>query len=129
MSTAPTSLRAPLARAKGLGSAHHGTHHWLGQRLSGIALLVLSFWFASGMAVMIGQPFDVWRLWLGFPMVAATMALFLVATLWHAVLGLQVVVEDYVGDKAAKLALLAAIRLVMAAAAGFGLFAILKLAN
>jgi succinate dehydrogenase / fumarate reductase membrane anchor subunit len=98
------SLRNPLARAKGLGSAKGGTSHWWHQRLTAIALLLLSPWFVILMVGLIGDDQITVRAVLAQPLTAALMTAFVLSLFWHAKLGLQVVIEDYVHGGAELLA-------------------------
>ena len=90
------SLRNPLARAKGLGSAKNGTGHWWHQRLTAIALALLTPWFVIFAVGLIGAGHDTVRLAIAQPLSATLLAAFVLSLFWHAQLGLQVVVEDYV---------------------------------
>lgn len=89
------SLRNPLARAKGLGSAKDGTSHWWHQRLSAIALLLLTPWFVILMVGLLGDDLATVRATLSQPLTAILMTAFVLSLFWHARLGLQVVIEDY----------------------------------
>lgn len=90
------SLRDPLAIARGLGSAKDGTSHWWIQRLTAIALLVLTPWFAWLALGLIGADQATARATLAQPVTATLMLAFLASLFWHAQLGMQVIVEDYV---------------------------------
>jgi len=90
------NLRHPVAIARGLGSAKDGTGHWWNQRVTAVALALLTPWFVwfivqyagadqAGVHAAIGQPFN-----------ASLLLAFVLALFWHAKLGLQVVVEDYI---------------------------------
>jgi succinate dehydrogenase / fumarate reductase membrane anchor subunit len=100
------SLRSPLGRARGLGSAKDGTHHWWGQRVTAVALVPLVLWFVIGVLRLIGAPHLEVAQWMGHPVNAALLAALIVAVFHHAQLGLQVVIEDYVHAEGAKVALL-----------------------
>lgn len=90
------SLRNPLKHARGLGSAHSGVPHFVAQRVTAIALVLLSVWLVYLLAKLIGADFAQARALVGHPCNAVLMAAFLVAMFWHGKLGLQVVIEDYV---------------------------------
>lgn len=90
------SLRNPLARAKGLGSAKDGTSHWWNQRLTAIALALLTPWFVIFAVGLLGADQATVRLAVAQPLTATLLAAFVLSLFWHAQLGLQVVVEDYV---------------------------------
>ncbi|MDZ4047419.1 MAG: succinate dehydrogenase, hydrophobic membrane anchor protein [Pseudoxanthomonas sp.] len=90
------SLRHPLARAKGLGSAKSGTTHWWHQRLTAIALALLTPWFVYFAVNLLGADQLVVRGAIAHPLSATLLAAFVLSLFWHAQLGLQVVVEDYI---------------------------------
>lgn len=91
------SLRTPLSEAKGLGSAKEGASHWWLQRLTAIALVPLCLWFAFALAMLSNASYSTVVAWLQSPIVVVFLILFIVATFYHAQLGLQVIIEDYVG--------------------------------
>jgi succinate dehydrogenase / fumarate reductase membrane anchor subunit len=99
-------FRSDLARVRGLGSAKEGVHHWWMQRLSAIALVPLAIWFVAALIARTGASFHEVSAWLASPVVFGLMVLLVAATFYHAALGLQVIVEDYVHHEAAKIALL-----------------------
>ena len=90
-----TDRRTPLARARGLGSAKDGLHHWWIQRLTAIALIPLVVWFVVSLVMMTGSDFNTVRAWIGSPVVMVLLILTIGVGLHHAQLGLQVVWEDY----------------------------------
>ena len=90
-----TDRRTPLARARGLGSAKEGVHHWWAQRLTAIALIPLVVWFAISLVMLGGAEFNVVRAWIGSPLVMVMLILTIGIGLHHGQLGLQVVWEDY----------------------------------
>jgi succinate dehydrogenase / fumarate reductase membrane anchor subunit len=100
------SLRTPLARVRHLGSAKDGTHHWWVQRLTALALIPLTIWFVASVISLVGAGHGAVVSWIGNPVSATLMLILIVAVFYHAHLGLQIVIEDYVHNKAAKLALL-----------------------
>ena len=89
--------RTPLARARGLGSAKEGVHHWWMQRLTAIALIPLVVWFAVSLVMLSGADYSVVRAWIGSPLVMVLLILTIAIGLHHGQLGLQVVLEDYTG--------------------------------
>jgi succinate dehydrogenase / fumarate reductase membrane anchor subunit len=95
-SRAVSGLRDPLAVARGLGSAKDGTGHWWFQRLTSVALLLLTPWFLVLLfGLLRAEHYEV-RAVLAQPLNATLMIAWLLSLFWHSQLGLQVVIEDYV---------------------------------
>lgn len=90
------NLRNPLATARGHGSARSGVHHWYAQRASAVLLIVLIGWLIFAMIRLSGADHATAAGFISQPINAAFLILLIVALLYHAVLGLQVVIEDYV---------------------------------
>lgn len=112
MSLSKSPLTHPLKTARGLGSAKDGTHHWIMQRLSAIALVPLVLWFVwSFLHIMIGASRSTAADWFASPFNAIGTGALLLALFYHAKLGLQVVIEDYVHCACAKTALLVGLNL------------------
>jgi succinate dehydrogenase / fumarate reductase membrane anchor subunit len=122
------SLRTPLGKVLGLGSAGEGTGHWWVQRVTAVALVPLTAWFAISLLTQPLQSYEAVRGWLGQPWVAVLTILLALTLAWHSKLGIEVIVEDYVHSKAAKTALLLLSTLVHVAAAVAAVFAVLMLA-
>jgi succinate dehydrogenase / fumarate reductase membrane anchor subunit len=89
-------LRSPLGRARGLGSARAGSHHWWAQRLTALALMPLSLWFIFSVIHLSGASHQAVIDWLSSPLTLSLMLALILATFHHLQLGLQVVIEDYV---------------------------------
>ena len=117
-----------IGRVRGLGSAHSGAHHWLMQRFTAIGNLLLTVWLGVSLLLLPDFRFGTVTDWISAPVPATAMALLIISTFWHARLGLQVVIEDYVHDHANKFAVITALNLVVFAGAGFGLFCVVRLA-
>jgi succinate dehydrogenase / fumarate reductase membrane anchor subunit len=124
----PPQLRSPLGRALGFGTAKEGVAHWWRQRLTAVALLPLSLWFAAVVVRLAGADLETVRAWIGHPLPATTLILLLIAAFYHLALGLQVVIEDYVGAPLARLGLIAIVHLASFALAAAGIFAVLRIA-
>jgi len=121
------SLKTPLGRVRGLGSAKDGTQHWWLQRLTAIALAPLCIWLVASLVSLSGAGWREVADWLSSPLSALAMILLLVALLWHLKLGLQVVIEDYVHGEAAKLTLLVLNTFFCIVLAGAGILSVLRL--
>jgi succinate dehydrogenase / fumarate reductase, membrane anchor subunit len=119
-----SDLRTPLSRARGLGSARQGVHHWWAQRITAVALIPLVTWFAISLIMMSGADYAVVRAWIGSPVVMVLLTLTIVIGLHHGQLGMQEVVEDYVHNEGMKLALIVLLRFT---AVFFGLAAIVAI--
>jgi succinate dehydrogenase / fumarate reductase membrane anchor subunit len=103
-------LRSPLGRARGLGSARVGSHHWWAQRLTAIALVPLTLWFIFSVIHLSGATHQAVIAWLSSPLTLGLMLALIVATFHHLQLGVQVVIEDYVHDERAKLSAVLVVR-------------------
>lgn len=121
------SLRSPLSRVLGLGSAKEGVAHWWDQRVSAVAVAVLGLWFVFSLVTLPDLSYGTVVAFAGSPMRAVLLALFVAVAAWHSALGVQVVVEDYVHDAGAKVVLLLVVKFVHALAGAAGVFAALKL--
>jgi succinate dehydrogenase / fumarate reductase, membrane anchor subunit len=121
-------MRSPLGRAIGLGSAKEGVEHWWRQRLTALALVPLGLWFVTSILAHIGADYEETLAWLGTPIPAILMILLIGATFYHAALGIQVVIEDYIHQEWVKLGLLVAVRFGCFLLAVAGIFAILRIA-
>jgi succinate dehydrogenase / fumarate reductase membrane anchor subunit len=123
-----TRMRSPLGRAVGLGSAKEGVEHWWLQRITAVALVPLGLWFVIAIIRLVGADVENVRDWVGSPLPALLLVLLLIATFYHAALGLQVVVEDYVHAELTKLGLLIVVRLACFAFAVAGILAVVSMA-
>ncbi len=99
------SLRSPLGKVRGLGSAKNGTHHWWMQKVTAVALIPLTIWFVSSVVYMTQADYEVVINWMNSPIVAVLMLLFVVTGMYHLKLGLQVIVEDYIHSEGSKVML------------------------
>ena len=118
----------PIAKVRGLGSAHSGSHHWLLQRFTAIGNLLASVWFVASLLLLPNLSFATVSEWIARPVPALALGLLVVTTFWHARLGMQVFLEDYVHEHANKFAALAALNFACFIGAAFGLFCIVRLA-
>lgn len=100
------SIRTPLGRARGLGSAREGAHHWWMQRASSVALIPLCLFFLMQFDRIVTTDHAAFIAWAAEPCVAVGLLLFIVTAFYHAALGIQVIVEDYVHGEGAKIAVL-----------------------
>jgi len=128
------SLETPLHRVQGLGSAHSGVKHFWRQRVTAAALIPLSLWFAWAVLGLVGanEPqvlIFLTRPTFSVPLNAIFMGAFILISLYHMVLGLQVVVDDYVHSEGGKIFLMLLIRALTLAVGAVSLFALLRIAG
>lgn len=122
-----SALRDPMKRARGLGSAKHGVHHFMVQRITAIALIVLGVWFSVLVLGLLGSDYLTARLTLAQPLNAVLMIAFVVAVFWHAQLGLQVIIEDYVHKPWLGMTLQIAVKFLCFIAGVAGVLAVLRI--
>lgn len=127
-SATPRDFRTPVGRARGLGSAKSGTGHFWWQRVTAIALIPLVAWLLGTLVSLVGADLDTVRAVLAKPWNAILLSLFLIATFWHAKLGLQVVIEDYIHARAMEIALQLLVTLACVVGALASLYAIGRIA-
>jgi succinate dehydrogenase / fumarate reductase membrane anchor subunit len=120
--------RSPIAKVRGLGAARSGLQHWKMQRLTAIANVLLVLWFMFSAMALSGSGYDQVRAWLASPVTASLVVLLIISTFYHARLGLQVVIEDYVHHEGARIASLVAIALIVLALAVTCIVAVLTVA-
>jgi succinate dehydrogenase / fumarate reductase membrane anchor subunit len=119
-------FRTPIARTRGLGAAKGGLGHWTMQRLTAIGNVVLAAWFLISAIGLVGAGYEETRAWLASPIAASLMILLIASAFYHAKLGVQVVIEDYVHHEGLKLASLTALTLVVIALGATCIVAVLK---
>ena len=120
------SLRSPLSRVLGLGAAKEGPGHWWAQRVSAVALVLLGPWFAVSLATLPDFAYPTVVAWVAAPFNTIALLLLIATLAYHARLGVQVVIEDYVSAAAAKVVLLMLSTFVFYIAAAAGMFAVLR---
>lgn len=121
------SLRTPLGKVRGLGSAKSGTEHWWMQRVTAIANIPLTIGFVIVLLSLIGADHATVAARLGHPIIVMLVLGFLMSIVWHMRLGMQVVIEDYVHHEGWKIACVLANTFFSAGIAIAGIYAILKL--
>jgi succinate dehydrogenase / fumarate reductase, membrane anchor subunit len=121
------SLRSPLGKVLGTGSAKEGVHHWWLQRLTSVALVPLTVWFVISLLALPSLDHVAVISWMAHSWTALFLILFILVATWHSQLGVRVVVEDYVHGGAKTLTLVA-ITFIHAVVAAAGVFAVLKVA-
>ena len=104
------SYKTPLARVIGLGSAKDGSGHWWWQRLTALALVPLTLWFTFSMATLTSECFADVRIWMESPVTSTLLIAFVVSLFYHAQLGVQVVIEDYVHHEGLKIGTILAVK-------------------
>ena len=120
--------RTPLKRARRLGSARSGTGHFWWQRVTAVVLALLVPWLVGTLVSLVGADLAQVHAVFARPYNALLMAVFAIALFWHAKLGIQVVIEDYVHNRAAELTLLVLNILLCVLGALASLYAIARIA-
>ena len=122
------SMSTPLARARGLGSAKSGLHHWWHQRVSAVAMVGLVSWMVFLVFSLAGADYQTALSVLAHPANATVVVLFVAVGLWHASLGLQVVLEDYVANEGMRLIVVLAVKMSASIFAVLAIISVLKVA-
>ena len=117
-----------IGRVRGLGPAHHGAHHWLVQRFTAIGNVVLMSWLLVSLIMLGDYGYGNVVKWLSQPLSATAMILLVFSLFWHARLGLQVLIEDYIHDAGSKFAAISALNLATIGGGAFGIFSVAALA-
>jgi succinate dehydrogenase / fumarate reductase membrane anchor subunit len=106
-------LRSSLGRARGLGSAKEGVGHWWAQRVTAIALVPLSIWFVFAVLGLLGADHADYSAWIGQFGNALLMIVTVLVLFYHAWLGMQVVIEDYVKGEASLITTLLVVKFAL----------------
>jgi succinate dehydrogenase / fumarate reductase membrane anchor subunit len=122
------SLRSPLGKVLGAGSAKQGVHHWWMQRLTSVALVPLSIWFVVSLLSLPSFDHATVVAWMGQSWTALLLILFVLTCTWHSQLGVRVVVEDYVHGAGARTVTLVSVMFAHTLIGAAGVFAVLKVA-
>ena len=122
------SMSTPLARARGLGSAKSGLHHWWHQRVSAVAMVGLVSWMVVLLFSLVDADYQTALNMLAHPVNATVVVLFVAVGLWHASLGLQVVLEDYVANEGVRLIAILAVKMAASVTAILAILSVLKVA-
>lgn len=122
------SLRSPMRHVLGLGAAKSGVAHWWSQRVTSVALTVLALWFVASLLRLARFEYHTVTAWIAVPLNAVLLILLIATTTYHSLLGVQVVVEDYIADKSWKIVTMLLLNFIHAGLAVLGVFAVLRIA-
>lgn len=122
-----SSMRTPLSRVRGLGSAKSGTGHFWLQRVTAVANVILTVIFLGVVICLVGKPYPAAIAILSHPLVAILMLLFIISGCIHMRLGMQVIIEDYIHGEGLKIAAVMANTFFAIAVGAACVFAVLKL--
>jgi succinate dehydrogenase / fumarate reductase, membrane anchor subunit len=128
-SHAPKSMRTPLSRVRSLGAAHSGTSDFWRQRVTAVAMVLLILPVIVVVMMLLGRNQAGAAQILGSAPVAIILLLFIIASVWHMKIGMQVVIEDYVQSEILKLAAVMANNFFSVAVALASIYAIFKLSS
>jgi len=116
-----------IGRVRGLGSSHHGAHHWLTHRFTAITNLVLMSWLIVSFATLNDFSYASVTSWLSSPISAIAMILLVVSLFWHAKMGLTVLIEDYIHEAGTKFGVLMSLNIAAIGGGAFAVFSIIML--
>ena len=122
------SLRSPLGRVLGMGSAKDGTGHWWAQRVSAVALVPLTLWFFISLLDLPALDYGTVFAWANLPLNGLLMVLLVAVLTYHSYLGTAVVIEDYVHGSGRKLVSLLLLKFLYVLFGGAAILAILRVA-
>ena len=122
-----SSMRTPLGRVRGLGSAKSGTGHFWLQRVTAVSNLILTVIFIGIVIALSGRPYPAAMALLGNPLVAILMLLFILSACVHMRLGMLVVIEDYVHEEGPKILFVMLNTFFAIAVGAASVYAVLKL--
>lgn len=122
------STTTPPEKIRDLGAGGHGGAHWLTERVTSVALLLLGSWFVASLLLLPDLRHSTVGEWLGKPGGAVPMALFVITAFTHALAGMKVVVDDYVHDQSNRFALNTLLLFLAVGGASLSLFALGKIA-
>lgn len=123
-----SKFRTPLKNVRGLGAAKTGTEHFVHQRLTATALIPLTLWFLVFVLSLVGSDYAAATEAVSKPWNAMLLVGFLIALFWHAQLGLQVVLEDYIHNSLLALALQTTVKFIAVLGAIVSVFAVARIA-
>jgi succinate dehydrogenase / fumarate reductase membrane anchor subunit len=118
----------PIGKVRGLGSAHHGGEHWITERITSIALLLLGVWLIASLLLLPHLDQRTLLEWLHAPSGAIPMALFVIVGFRHGLDGMKVVIDDYVDNEGGRFAWNVALLFVAVAGGAIALFALGRIA-
>ena len=122
------SLRSPVGRVLGLGSAGEGVGHWWSQRVTSVALVLLGLWFVFALIGLPDRGYETVTAWIAQPINAVLLSLLVGTMLYHSLLGLQVVIEDYVSNHGTKIVTMLALQFIHFVLGALGIFSVLRIA-
>jgi succinate dehydrogenase / fumarate reductase membrane anchor subunit len=122
------SLRSPLGKVLGLGAAKEGSGHWWSQRVSAVGLVLLAPWFVLSLIALGDLSYINVVGWISEPVNTVLLSLLILTLSYHAQLGLQVVVEDYVPSKGARIVIMLVINFALLGLSVLGVFSVLRVA-
>ena len=117
-----------LKQVRGLGSAKSGVHHWWLQRVTAVGTFALAVWFVASLILLPNLDHSSVVAWVGQPLVAVPLLLLTLSVFWHARLGVQVLIEDYVHGEGLKLLAVVALNFFILGVGAIAFFSIARIA-
>ena len=122
------SLQSPLGKVLGNGAAKEGAGHWWAQRVSAVGLVLLAPWFVMSLIALGDLSYVHIVSWIASPVNTVLLSLLVLTVSYHAQLGLQVVVEDYVAHKGIRMLTMLVINFTLLVLGVLGVFSVLRIA-
>lgn len=116
-----------IGKVRGAGSAHHGSQHWMVQRFTAIGNLLLVLWLVASLLLLPDFTYGTVMDWISGVVPSTLMALLLISSFWHARLGMQVMIEDYVHEAGNKFACMLLLNFAAIAGMAFGLMFVARI--
>ena len=117
----------PLGKVRGLGASGEGGHHWLEERFTSVALVLLSLWLIFSVIMLPNLELATLKEWLGSAWGAIPMTLLIITAFKHGLDGLKVAVDDYVHDEGNRIGVYFALNMLAVAGAAISLFALARI--
>ncbi len=121
------NLRTPLANARGLGSAKQVTEHFWHQRITAVVLVPLTLWFTINLFLLSAMEYSMAVTWLSSPINSVLLLVFIISAYYHAMLGVRVVIEDYIHSEWQKVACLILVNVLVLLAGLVAILYVLKI--
>lgn len=122
------SLQSSIERVRSLGAAKEGVSHWWMQRVTAIAITPLTLWFLISLIGVVSADYETVVAWIGSPINTVLLVALLAGVFYHAMLGMQVVIEDYIHVEGVRVMSLLVMKFALLLLGGAAILAVLRIA-